>query len=829
MGQSVSNVALLSGLKKQLQKVLFNQQQLLGELEKNSLVPEHNSAKPLVFDSKTIPEMKSVLGGEYTKLENFEVVLAVVGTMKAGKSTTINAIVGREILPNRNRPMTSLPTLIAHVKGQKEPILTFNTKSINDYISTLKKLQLMQYAQDDRVSSYKEIVALIKNIQAGYKFKNQYKGEEAIFSFLASLNDLVRLSRIIVDDSPEFSFPFSAYKEINSLPRIEIEFTELAQQDEQLGNLVLLDTPGPNEANLPELKEIFEQQLKRSSAVMVVMDYTQLKSQADADIREELDKLPKIEKDRLFALVNKFDQKNANGDDQDTTKGIVHNDLLKDKIHSRNIYCISAQDAFLATRIQNYINLHQAKPNFDEMEWVQDFAKKAFGTRAKRMWESSELNEIVEDSQSLAIDSQMALPLEKVIQESYKNAPQIAMQSALRDVDNIFLNISNYFSVHGYFNKEYQMTEDELKKIKESLIKLDKDKTILKEQSKISIKEVSNTAKKSLNEIDLKFNKIKENSSIIIKSEIIETVKYFLQKKEEEYGDKVGKGRVSKFFNAILLNENYSKDKSQISADLEDLRKAFNTTENGIIKLKKPEMEKLSLKIDKKIQILEMGYKKSLNDVLNPILVNFNSRISEINSDVIENVSQISREFGKSGIEIELSPLEIDFEKTKTSMNLSFLDLSDEKIETRRVQATSTFAGARRWLGGFFRNKLNYENDWGYEEEKTAYLELKIEKIYQQLDKQLSTELVKPLQSHLEQCFQKFNTKLEEDLLYINLQIEELINELQSAFDAEQLPYEQKKKRKDMMNDIDKTNKSIQIEINTVKKYLPVVLAGEVL
>jgi len=34
MGQSVSNVALLSGLKKQLQKVLFNQQQLLGELEK---------------------------------------------------------------------------------------------------------------------------------------------------------------------------------------------------------------------------------------------------------------------------------------------------------------------------------------------------------------------------------------------------------------------------------------------------------------------------------------------------------------------------------------------------------------------------------------------------------------------------------------------------------------------------------------------------------------------------------------------------------------------------------------------------------------------------
>ena len=113
MNQKISNENLLVGLKKQLQKVLFNQQQLLLNLEQNDLVPQHNAEKPRVFDNKTVPEMKNVLQGEYTKLENFEVVLAVVGTMKAGKSTTINAIVGREVLPNRNRPMTALPTLIS--------------------------------------------------------------------------------------------------------------------------------------------------------------------------------------------------------------------------------------------------------------------------------------------------------------------------------------------------------------------------------------------------------------------------------------------------------------------------------------------------------------------------------------------------------------------------------------------------------------------------------------------------------------------------------------------------------------------------------------------
>ena len=67
-------------------------------------------------------------------------VLAVVGTMKAGKSTTINAIVGKEILPNRNRPMTSIPTLIRHVPGKHTPDLQLNNiDPIHQLLSALKK------------------------------------------------------------------------------------------------------------------------------------------------------------------------------------------------------------------------------------------------------------------------------------------------------------------------------------------------------------------------------------------------------------------------------------------------------------------------------------------------------------------------------------------------------------------------------------------------------------------------------------------------------------------------------------------------------------------
>ncbi|WP_162626526.1 dynamin family protein [Acinetobacter sp. CFCC 10889] len=815
-----TNIALLNGLKQQLQKVLFNQQQLLGELEKNHLVPEYDVTKPLVLDSKSVPEMKSVLQGEYIKLEKFEVVLAVVGTMKAGKSTTINAIVGREILPNRNRPMTSLPTLIAHVKGQKEPILSCDVSSINEYIAKLKVLNLVQYAEDDRVSSYQEILELIQNIQAGYKFKEGYKGEEAIFSFLAHLNDLVRLSRIIVEDYPEYGFPFSAYKEINALPRIEVEFTELAQQEEHLGNLVLLDTPGPNEANLPELKEIFAQQLKRSSAVMVVMDYTQLKSQADADIREELEKLPKIEKDRLFALVNKFDQKNANGDDQATTKNIVANDLLKGKIHAENIYCISAQDAFLATRIQNYIELNQGKPSFDELEWVQDFAKKAFGEMAELVWETFDANKVLEFSRKVAEKSNIELPLINIIQESYKNAPKIAMQSALRDVDSIFTSVTNYFSVHGHFNKEYQMTEAELKKIKESLVKLENDKKQLKEYAAKSLTEVDNVVKKSQDEISKKFKDFEELSRPTLVTYIINAVDEFKANKQTAIEEKIGKSGFEKIVKLVKINDKYAEDKSTLKAELDSLNNAFRY---DVIKLEADKMRDLSDYLDKKIKGLACEYESSLTGIFQDIFQEFNEVVEEVNTVVIANISKISQEFGQAGIEIQLVPLKFDFKSIQSTIQLNLSENSKESHTSRRVESTKIFAGLRRWFGDKTGNK-----DWGYEMKEIKYLEIKLGTIISEIEKNFLQSIANPMKFELEKSLVLFNNQTKTDLEAITLQIEELVNELQIAYDAEQLPYEQKKVRKDLMNDIETTNKSIQIETQTINKYLPEVLGDVV-
>lgn len=115
--QHLSQADIL-GYKETTLNILKQQIDILQKAEQRILPKradlEDDKAKESVLTIEKSGELQQILNNEITKLQNFDVVLAVVGTMKAGKSTTINAIVGREILPNRNRPMTALPTLICH-------------------------------------------------------------------------------------------------------------------------------------------------------------------------------------------------------------------------------------------------------------------------------------------------------------------------------------------------------------------------------------------------------------------------------------------------------------------------------------------------------------------------------------------------------------------------------------------------------------------------------------------------------------------------------------------------------------------------------------------
>lgn len=368
---------------------------------------------------------QDTLNNELRKITRLEMVLAIVGTMKAGKSTTINAIVGTEVLPNRNRPMTALPTLIRHSPGQKEPVLNFiHVKPIERLLHELQeRLRHIDRAKLAlKLEMDKDMNALLERIIGGVAFEKHYLGAQPIFQCLKSLNDLVRLSRAL-----DVDFPFADYADIEHIPVIEVEFVHLAGLGDNPGQLTLLDTPGPNEAGQPHLQKMLNEQLARASAVLAVMDYTQLKSISDQEVRQAVAAVSKSVP--LYALVNKFDQKDRNSDDEEQVRAMISGTLMKGYITPGQIYPVSSMWGYLANRARHEIVTHGKLPDHQEQRWVQDFAEAALGRR----WRTADLDDLTHIRHAADLlweDSLFEKPINMLLHAAHANASLFALRSA---------------------------------------------------------------------------------------------------------------------------------------------------------------------------------------------------------------------------------------------------------------------------------------------------------------------------------------------------------------------------------------------------------------
>lgn len=434
------NIALLCDEADRLLQLNIN---LLRQMvEEPDVLSDSKNENRLLFDKQKALKRIEELEGEQIKTARREMVLAVVGTMKAGKSTTINAIVGQEILPNRNRPMTSVPTLIRHVPGKTEPVLHLeHIQPVRNLLITLQEklatpagqqvAQTLQQTGDTR-----ELLDILTD--DGW-LKNEYHGEEEIFTGLASLNDLVRLAAAMGTE-----FPFDEYAEVQKLPVIDVEFSHLVGMDACQGTLTLLDTPGPNEAGQPQMEVMMRDQLQKASAVLAVMDYTQMNSKADEDVRKELNAIADVSTGRLFVLVNKFDEKDRNGDGADAVRQKVPAMLNSDVLPASRVYPGSSRQAYLANRALHELRKNGTLP-VDEA-WVDDFVREAFG-RMKKDYVCKDSKLATEGATDLWECSLIDQLITEVILSSHSRAAALAVDSAAAKLMQNAENISEYLSL----------------------------------------------------------------------------------------------------------------------------------------------------------------------------------------------------------------------------------------------------------------------------------------------------------------------------------------------------------------------------------------------
>ncbi|CAF0988582.1 unnamed protein product [Adineta steineri] len=332
--------------------------------------------------------------------------MCIVAPMKAGKSTIINAILGQNVLPSRNAAMTVIPTEVVLEVAKpgdivEEPTLVMDKELIEEimsmqqsvrfHLSTSRTLEGLQR----KLPEHTHLVSIAEKIRDaannGRTFEERITGTSYIWDTLQYINDVIRLHEILMPAERSNTH----HRSFKKLPRIIARYTCLGNESmahESFGHLVIVDTPGPNEdMSTNFLKEIIIRELKRSTVILVVLDYTAFNTEADKIIKTEIMNIRQTTSasdDSLFALVNKVDQRRQRRGDM--SKAEVH-DLVRNKFDigqaasdhqtASRVFEVQAYRALLAKQFLTEVSRMDPNQQFaiENLESGSDFLQEAYG------------------------------------------------------------------------------------------------------------------------------------------------------------------------------------------------------------------------------------------------------------------------------------------------------------------------------------------------------------------------------------------------------------------------------------------------------------------
>lgn len=466
-----------------------------------NLLRDYDPKKERGLDKGQAKQWEVILANEKNKVNNLEAVVAFVGSVKAGKSTSINAIIGADVLPNRSDPMTTYPTLVRHKAGQHTPLLHFPlVDEFTDLVSNIKERLIESQKKttlNDLFPSLRERNTAERILAQEYdKFSNKYEGKENILNILESINDLCRLA-----SSEHIDLPFPAVESQNGakFPIIDIQYHHISSESRN-GNLSILDSPGPNEVGQGDrLRKIVYEQLSQASAVVVVCDFTKLKTNDEAELQDLVQEFLNQLSDRLFIFANKFDQRQSKDMDIDQTRQYLANNLFEGAVTPDRIFPVSSRRAFLANWARRELSLNSQLPSKDENGHTSDFGQQALGDD----WEA-DINDINRLKRKADVSWEKSLfddPLEHVIRMAYDNAALISLKGASSKLLDYCRTIDNFLKIReSVTTKQVKEVQKAIDQIESDIGKIETTRQVVREEMDGMIEDYEENIKLACND-----------------------------------------------------------------------------------------------------------------------------------------------------------------------------------------------------------------------------------------------------------------------------------------------------------------------------------------
>ncbi|WP_238015669.1 CHAT domain-containing protein [Dactylosporangium sp. AC04546] len=330
--------------------------------------------------------------------------VVVIAPSKAGRSTLINAIIGRELLPARPQAMTTLPTRILLTDGPGEPRLTLSEHDamVLAYVAgTLRPDVAARF--ESLTDEYRHLGDLLVRLRDGrLPVRSTYTGTADIRRGLTDINDLVRLAQRLHRDRDMIDA-------LDDVPALRTS----SWLHPQLGQFSCIDMPGPDEGIPFPLARDRARLLRTSDAVLLVLDFGNLGSNVEWFAKRLLEQ---VGPDRLLVVVNKVDQRRRGDLDRYGVR-----DFVRTALGSERVFETWASLAFVGARALAEIRREGAAFDVrkspaaaglintvypfreDAAEALRDWTPDRLTRHAQRAWDKSGVPELLAAlAQSLA-------------------------------------------------------------------------------------------------------------------------------------------------------------------------------------------------------------------------------------------------------------------------------------------------------------------------------------------------------------------------------------------------------------------------------------------
>jgi len=455
-------------------------------------------------------------------VDKLELKMALVAPMSSGKSTVVNAIIAQDLLPVCAVAMTAICTDIVFDPHAQEPELFIDPDFEAFFRKQVYELQnkinlLGPEGVGNVMSRHPHLEDLKNEVQSSpnsiiSQLFDAKVGTEKIGRALYHFNHIVRLSQII--DSAN---GLSLMQEINQLKRLRIKTPYLqeylSENCQGIGNLVIIDTPGPNEKDISSMWDTILPVLSSCSAILVLLDYTQIGDESSEKVKEQVQQLSKLKgAENLYVLVNKIDQRMP-GDSmtKENIKTLVLNEYGVKEGKVNNIFEVSGRQAFCAAKYTQEI---KRKPQLDksQLKTAEELATQVFSPlswedelkeatitdlnkKAKKLWQKSGFNSFIEE----AINALLANVAPNIFRGAL-NTTRNRLTEVKQDFDVILASID---TDKDRLESEIKALEDDLELIKtRSVIWKEKIDEILNTHLWQEVQGILNDLVRIRNEVD---------------------------------------------------------------------------------------------------------------------------------------------------------------------------------------------------------------------------------------------------------------------------------------------------------------------------------------